>query len=160
MLRSVLPCMNKAICMAMIWMVALPAAYVQAQDHPKAENQTLRGTWIATAGPNRFLRGFWSGEALPNTHDAARGTWTLLSDRGQVLLSGTWSARKSAHEWSGTWNAHVARGRSYSGSWSAAMENSSAKTFEDMLKETFERVVGGGWRSGRMQGNWQLQGSR
>lgn len=136
------------------------AGCAQAEGPPNVETNALRGTWIATAGPNQYLRGFWTGEILPETHDAARGTWTLLSDRGQVLFTGDWTARKSAHEWSGTWTAHVTRGRSFSGSWASAMKDSNAKTFEDMLKETFERLVSGSWQSGKMQGSWQLQGSR
>lgn len=153
--------MKRGICIGLVWAVALLlAACVQAEEPPKPESIALRGTWIATAGPNRYLRGFWTGEILPQTHDAARGTWTLLSDRGQVLLTGDWTARKYTQEWSGAWTAHVARGKSFSGSWAAAMKDSDAKSFEDMLKETFERLVSGSWQSGKMQGSWQLQGSR
>lgn len=152
------PVMNKLICAAMIWIVTLLSA--MAQDQPKPQIEPFRGTWMATVGPNRFLRGFWSGELAPDNHDAARGTWTLLGDRGQVLLTGDWSARKSAQEWSGTWNAHVSHGKPVSGSWATTMEDASAKTFEDLLKKTLQTVVGGSWQSGKMKGNWQLQGSR
>jgi hypothetical protein len=144
-----------------LWIiVVLLASCAVAQERPNPDVGALRGNWIATAGPTRFFRGFWSGEILPGTHNAAKGSWTLLGDRGQILLEGTWSAKKSDGAWQGTWSARVTRGRSFSGSWNAAIADSGAKTFEDMLKQTFEKQVSGSWQSGRLQGNWQLQGSR
>jgi hypothetical protein len=32
------------------------------------------------------------------------------------------------------------------------------KTFEEMLNRAMEKQVSGSWRSGRIQGNWWLQG--
>jgi hypothetical protein len=120
----------------------------------------FRGSWIATVGPTRFFSGRWSGELLPNTRNAAQGSWTLLSEKNQIVLEGTWSARKSSSGWQGAWTARVTRGRSFSGTWQADMAGFNGKTFEDMLQRTLEKQVSGAWRSGRMQGNWWLQSSR
>jgi hypothetical protein len=37
------------------------------------------------------------------------------------------------------------------------MTDFNGKTFEDMLKRTAEKQIGGSWQSGRAQGNWWLQ---
>jgi hypothetical protein len=41
--------------------------------------------------------------------------------------------------------------------WDAAMSDFNGKTFEDMLKRTAEKQIGGSWRSGGAQGNWWLR---
>lgn len=117
----------------------------------------LQGSWIATAGPSRFLRGHWSAQVLPDTKNAASGSWALLSESNQVILEGTWSAQKSTKGWRGTWSARIQKSRTVSGTWDAAMADFNGKTFEDMLKRTAERQIGGSWQSGRAQGNWWLQ---
>ncbi len=124
-----------------------------AQQAPSA----LQGSWIATAGPNRYLRGRWSAQILPATRNAANGSWTLFNESSQIVLEGTWSGRKSASGWEGTWSARIQKGRTVSGTWNAAMADFHGKTFEDMLKQTAEKQIGGSWRSGRAQGNWWLQ---
>ncbi len=123
------------------------------------QEKVFRGSWIATAGPKEVFRGRWSGEALPNTPNAAQGSWTLLSDANRILLEGTWSARKSAQGWHGTWSARTARGQSFSGTWEAGLAGFSGKTLEEMLKRTAEKQISGSWRSGRLSGNWWLSGS-
>ena len=74
---------------------------------------SLQGSWIATAGPSRFLRGRWSAQILPDTKNAANGSWALFSESNQVVLEGTWSARKSESGWRGTWSARIQKGRPY-----------------------------------------------
>ena len=49
----------------------LLASCAVAQQAPSA----LHGSWIATAGPSRFLRGRWSAQVLPATKNAANGSW-------------------------------------------------------------------------------------
>jgi hypothetical protein len=138
----------------------LLASCALAQEHSATGHPSiLRGSWIATAGPRSF-RGRWSGQLLPNTFNVANGSWTLLSDSNQILLEGTWSAQRTLRTWRGTWSARIATGRSFSGSWTADVTDPSNKTFGDMLNSTLEKQVSGSWRSGRMQGNWWLQGSR
>jgi len=124
-----------------------------AQQTPSA----LNGSWIATAGQKRFLRGRWSAQVLPAARNAASGSWALFSESNQVVLEGTWSARKSASGWQGTWSARIQKGRTVSGTWNAAMADFNGKTLEDMLKRTAEKQIGGSWQSGRAQGNWWLQ---
>jgi len=138
------------------FMVLTACAMAQQAPTNPPEN-TLRGTWIATAGPQMF-RGRWWANLSPNTHNSAQGAWTLLSDSNQILLEGTWSARKSPSGWQGTWSARIGEGRSFSGTWSSAQEDINVKTFEDMLKAALQKQVSGSWQKGRMQGNWWLQG--
>ncbi len=134
-------------------MTLLLASCAVAQQAPAV----LRGSWIAAAGPNRVFRGRWSAQALPATKNAAHGSWTLLNDRNQIVLEGTWAARKSARGWRGSWSARIQKGGSVSGAWEAEMADSNRKTFEDMLKGTAEKQIAGSWQSGRAQGNWWLQ---
>ena len=79
-----------------------------------------------------------------------------IGENNQIVLEGTWSARKLASVWQGTWTARI-RGRNVSGTWNAVMADFNGKTFEDMLKRTAEKQIGGSWQSDRAQGNWWLQ---
>jgi len=88
--------------------------------------------------------------------NSAKGSWTLFNESNQIVLQGTWSARKSASDWQGAWSARI-QGRSFSGTWKAEMPDFHGETLEDMLKRTAEMQIGGLWRSGRAQGNWWLQ---
>jgi hypothetical protein len=133
--------------------VMVLVSYAVAQQAPAV----LQGSWIATTAPNRYLRGRWSAEVLPATKNAANGSWTLFNERNQTVLQGTWSARKTAGGWQGTWSARIKKGRTVSGTWNAAMADFNGKTFEDMLKRTAEKQIGGSWQSGRAHGNWWLQ---
>jgi len=106
-----------------------------------------------------MLRGGWSAEVSPGSRNRAQGSWTLLSDAGEILLQGTWSARKADRDWQGTWTARTSNGRSLSGTWSAYLPDFTGKTLEEMLKRTLVKQVAGSWQSGRHQGNWWLDGS-
>ena len=104
----------------------------------------------------RVRRALRHGRLLPPSKNVALGSWTLLSENNQIVLEGTWSARKLADGWQGTWTARI-EGRTVSGMWNAVMTDFNGKTFEDMLKRTAEKQIGGSWQSGRAQGNWWLQ---
>ena len=119
----------------------------------------LGGSWTATAGAGKVFRGTWSAETSPQNPDAARGSWTLLNEAGEVLLQGTWSARKTGAGWQGMWTARPMKGQPLSGTWTADPANLDAKSFGEMLKATATKEIAGGWRSGRYQGNWWLKGS-
>jgi hypothetical protein len=138
--------------------MALAASALAQQAPANPPENTLRGTWIASAGPTQMFRGRWWASLLPNTHNSAQGSWTLLSDSNQILLEGTWSARKSPAGWQGTWSARAGQGRSFSGTWTSALEDINVKTFQDMLKAALQKQISGSWQKGRMQGNWWLQG--
>jgi len=117
------------------------------------------GSWTASVG-DRYLRGMWSGEVSGPSRNAAKGSWTLLSDTGEVIQQGTWSARKTEKGWTGTWLAKDAGGGALSGSWNAELAGFAGKTLEEMLQRTSEKQVAGGWQSGRYQGYWWLEGTK
>ena len=119
---------------------------------------TFSGSWVASTGGDQYFRGMWSGELSGANRNAAGGSWTLVSDSGEVILQGTWSARKSAKAWEGIWSARTVRGETFSGGWNADLAGFVGKTLEEMLKRTQEKQVAGGWKSGRYQGYWWLEG--
>ena len=145
----------KRIVLALTLVVAL---FSRSQSSsPEHDAKSWRGVWIVTAG-QRTLRGRWWATGNPGSHNAGSGSWTLLSDSNQIVLEGTWSARKSQKGWQGTWTARANRGSPFSGTWTSNVPDINAKTFEDLLAATVQQQVAGSWQKGRMQGNWWLQG--
>jgi hypothetical protein len=126
---------------------------------PQESAPIFHGVWTATVSTGQVLRGTWSGQALPHSPNAFRGSWTLLSESNEMLLEGTWSARKTDKGWQGIWTARTLKGGSFSGTWNASLPDFSGKTLEEMLRRTAEKQVAGYWRSGRQQGNWWLDSS-
>jgi hypothetical protein len=133
---------------------------LDAAARPQQASSEWTGTWMATTGGQQYFRGTWSGEVSGADRNAARGAWTLLGDAGDVVMEGTWSARKTREGWQGTWTARVSKGGSLAGSWSADLAGFAGKTMEEMLNRTNEKQVAGSWQSGRYQGYWYLDGSR
>jgi len=139
-------------------LIALLATSALSQDRThQPELPAWRGTWAATAAPTHSFRGHWSAQLLPGTHNAAQGSWTLLSDANQIVREGTWSAQKSPRGWRGTWSARAA-GQRFSGTWTSNLPDSADKSFEVIFQSTIEKQVSGSWRTGRMQGGWWLHG--
>jgi hypothetical protein len=139
-----------------IWtliVVLFMVPWAMAQEAPPA----LHGSWTATAGPNQIFRGTWAGRTLPGKPNLAQGSWTLLSDTGEVILEGTWSTLKDSAAWQGTWTARTAQGQSFSGTWRADLADLKGKTIEEMLESAAKNEVAGWWRSGRYHGNWWLK---
>jgi hypothetical protein len=139
---------------ALLTLAFLASAQGQA---PPAE---LSGMWTATEGNGPAMRGMWLAQILKSSPNAASGSWSLLSDGGEVVLEGTWSARKTGQNWEGSWRARAGNGGSLSGTWSAALGDFRGKTLREMLWLTMEKQIGGSWQSGRHDGNWWLEGSR
>lgn len=141
----------------LIWTVVSLAACsaLAQQDSQNSSEKGWRGTWVASAG-SRSFHGRWWAQLVANSQKAAGGSWTLLSDSNQIVLEGTWSARKSSTGWKGTWAARLNSGQSFSGTWTSDMGD--GKTFQDLLRMTLEKQVTGSWKSRRMQGNWWLMG--
>ncbi len=141
---------------------ALVVALFFGSHGPPAQEAyvAFKGAWTATAGPSQVFRGTWTAQILPDRPNLAEGSWTLVSETGQILLEGTWSAQKARTGWQGTWAARTRRGGSFSGTWKADITDLDAKTFTQMLERTAEKEIAGSWRSGRYQGNWWLKGSR
>jgi hypothetical protein len=138
-----------------LFVALLLVSCVLAQQAPSG----LHGSWTATAGPNQVFRGTWTGQALPGKPNVAQGSWTLVSDTGEITLEGTWSAVKSSAAWQGTWTARTAQGQTFSGTWRADLADFKGKTFQEMLELTAQKEVAGWWRSGGYQGNWWLKSS-
>jgi hypothetical protein len=105
------------------------------------------------------MRGTWLAQVSQGTPNAASGSWSLLNDAGEIVLTGTWSARKTSKSWEGSWAARAKNGRALSGTWSAALADFKGKTMQEMLALTIEKQIGGAWQSGSYQGNWWLEGS-
>ena len=137
-----------------ILLAVLLLACAGSAQQPSPE---LHGTWTATSGSPTFA-GTWGAEISPRTPDYAQGYWTLLNESGERIAQGTWTARKVASRWHGSWTARTSQGGSFSGSWDADMNGSKDKTFVDMLTRTLEKQISGAWQSGRLSGNWWLKG--
>jgi len=140
----------------MVSLAVLPDPAVFGRQEPLE----LTGSWMASTGGERYFRGTWSAEVSPPARNSARGSWTLVGDAGEVVLEGTWSARKTEQGWQGTWTARISRGGALSGSWSADLAGFAGKTIAEMLNRTNEKQVAGSWTSGRYQGYWWLDASR
>jgi hypothetical protein len=127
---------------------------------PQATGGVLYGNWTASAGPSQIFRGTWSAEISQHIPNEANGSWTLVTDSGDVMLEGTWSARKTGAHWQGTWKARTFHGQFFSGTWSAQLPETGNQTFAALLKQTIDKEVNGSWQSGRYQGSWSLTGRK
>jgi hypothetical protein len=127
----------------------------------QAPAPTLRGTWSASVGAAQAVGGTWSA-SLPEAN-VAKGAFTVLNERNQVVLQGTWAATKSAQGWRGSWSARLAGGRrpgqTFTGTWQA--EGALAgRTLSDLLQGTLAQEVTGAWQARGRAGKWRLMGSR
>lgn len=114
----------------------------------------LQGAFTASAGPATF-RGKWSASVSSRQPNTAAGSWILLNDSNDIVLQGTWSARKTGAAWKGTWRARVLKGRGYSGTWTAS-EPGPGRTFADMLQAATKGGAAGTWATGAYGGTWRL----
>jgi hypothetical protein len=119
----------------------------------------LTGMWTASVGNGPAMRGTWLAQVSQGTPNAASGSWSLLNDASEIVLTGTWSARKTPKRWEGGWTARARNGRALSGTWNAALGDFQGKTLQEMLALTMQKQISGAWQSGRYQGNWWLEGS-
>jgi hypothetical protein len=133
-------------------LLLLPPPAVRAQ-----QSTPLQGSWTASVGPTEIFRGMWAAETSPQDRNFARGSWTLLNDSGEVILQGTFSAKKIGTGWAGTWTARAAKGSALSGAWSADLPALTGKTIEDMLQQATTKEAAGAWQSGGRQGHWWLK---
>jgi len=125
----------------------------------QSSTKELTGMWTASVGNGPPMRGTWLAQVAQGTPNAASGSWSLLNNASEIVLTGTWSARKTPKSWEGSWAARARNGRALSGTWSANLADFKGKTIEEMLALTIERQIGGAWQSGGYQGNWRLEGS-
>jgi hypothetical protein len=119
----------------------------------------LTGRWLATAADGRVFAGTWSAAFAVATPNAAVGSWKLVDEGGvNVLMRGTWSARKVQGAWRGTWAARVEGGGAAAGQWTADDKTAAgAKTFRELLTLTSEKQIAGTWRAGHSHGFWWLK---
>jgi hypothetical protein len=124
----------------------------------EAPGKPAEGVWTATNASGQAFRGLWTADVTRETPDVALGTWTLTDGIGDVVMNGTWSARKAPRGWRGTWSARIAASNQVlSGTWEAdASKLKGAKTFRDMLLLPATRQIAGVWHMGRAHGNWWL----
>jgi hypothetical protein len=127
----------------------------------RGQNSTneLTGMWAAGVENGLLMRGTWLAQVSAGAPNSASGSWSLLNDASEIVLTGTWSARKTQKSWEGNWMARVKDGRSLSGTWTAGLGDFKGKTMQEMLALTMQKQIGGEWQSGRQQGNWWLEGS-
>jgi hypothetical protein len=125
----------------------------------QSSTNELTGMWTASVGNGPLMRGTWLAQVSQGTPNAASGSWSLLNDASEIVLTGTWSARKTPKSWEGSWTARARNGRALSGTWSANLGDFKGKTMQEMLALTIEKQIGGAWQSGSYQGNWWLEGS-
>jgi len=132
---------------------------IDVTAHGQSSTNELTGMWTASVGNGLLMRGTWLAQVSQGTPNAASGSWSLLNDASELVLTGTWSARKTPRRWEGNWTARAKNGRSLSGTWSAGLGDFKGKTMQEMLALTMQKQIGGTWQSGRYQGNWWLEGS-
>lgn len=120
----------------------------------------VRGSWAATAPPNRTFEGTWTAQAGGTDPNTAQGSFTLLN-QSRIAAQGTWSAVKAATSWSGSWQARIAGdNRLWSGAWRTELANTDKRSLTDLLQHALEEQVSGTWSSGRLRGAWSLRGYR
>jgi hypothetical protein len=133
---------------------AVTAATVAAAPRP-----VVQAVWLAQAGAAMF-HGNVSAQALPTSGNAIVGSWTLTNDDGAVTMRGTWSGKKSARGWTGTWQAKVAPGGgNFAGTWQAVPPAGfPGKTFEDLFLAVGTVQISGYWKArGGATGAWWLK---
>jgi hypothetical protein len=141
---------------ALVALLALATASASAAEAPTPAPQ---GTWTATNAGGQVFRGAWTAEIAAATPDDAVGTWTLTNGIGDVVMNGTWSARKAPRGWRGAWSARIGgTNQVLAGTWEAddsALKG--AKTFRDLLARSADKQIAGVWHLGRAHGNWWLK---
>jgi hypothetical protein len=143
-------------------LLALASAPLARAGEPvatPAAGPPLTGRWLATAADGRAFAGTWSAAFAVETPNAAVGSWKLIDESGtKVLMRGTWTARRAAGAWRGSWAARVEGGGDASGKWTAdAATAAGAKTFRELLALTRDKQIAGTWTAGRNHGNWWLK---
>jgi hypothetical protein len=135
-------------------LILLATAAVAARPRP-----VVQALWVAQAGTATF-HGTLSAQALPTSGNTVIGSWTLANDDGVVTMRGTWSGKKSARGWAGTWQAKDEPGGGrFAGAWQAVPPPEfHGKTFEDLFLAIGSVHMSGYWKSrGGAAGAWWLK---
>ena len=153
--------MRRAVERLVLAAILLAATTARAGDLPAPmSTPALSGIWTAMNSSRQVFRGAWTAEVAVATPNVALGTWTLTNEQAQILMGGSWSARKVPHGWRGAWSARVGSSNQiFSGTWDADESTlKGAKTFRDMLARTADKQLAGIWHMGRAHGTWWLKG--
>jgi hypothetical protein len=126
------------------------------KDSNGQASPALQGLWTAWVGSEAF-HGKWTAVTSSRTPDWAYGAWIMQNEAGDIILQGTWSARKTGAGWKGTWSARVNSGQKYSGSWTASSPNPSSETFAGMLDAAAKERASGTWSTDQLAGSWSLK---
>jgi len=94
----------------------------------------LDGSWTASLGSGQIFQGTWSAQTSRQNLNAARGSWTLLNEAGEIVMEGTSSAQKMGQDWQGTRTSRARKGAPLSGTWNADLLSFSGKTIQAMLR--------------------------
>ena len=133
----------------LLLILALPAA---------AQPTTWSGAWSATAGDHaRAFEGTWDA-TVGDDPDTAAGNWALRDQAGAVLASGSWAARKDGKIWKGGWQARLASGQLYAGTWRAQSALRSPSHFSELFAFALTHVASGTWHMGAAHaGGWSIR---
>ena len=134
------------------------ASWAAPEEPSTPVESTFTGTWTATVGKSRTLHGRWVGQAIPGDPHSAHGSWTLTGRQGKSVLTGTWSARKTAQGWRGNWSAQASTGPTTGGTWRADLPADPESTLQDFLEKLSQEEIAGTWGSARLAGSWLLTG--
>ena len=119
----------------------------------------VQAVWVAQSGTTMF-HGNVSAQALPTSGNALVGSWTLANEDWAVMMQGTWSGKKSARGWTGTWQAQVATGAAPSTERGRPSRRPASKArlsrISSARSATFQ--ISGYWKSrGGTSGAWWLK---
>jgi len=122
------------------------------------QSKTWHGTWSATVGNSgRVLSGTWDA-SLAKDQDSVVGNWAITDPNGATLGVGTWSARKEAKTWRGSWQARTASNQTYSGTWSALTDLPATTHISGLFDSAATQPVSGTWRMGsEYAGAWSIR---
>ena len=113
------------------------------------------GTWTAT-GAGQTLSGAWT--AQPHTEpNTMWGKWSLRDPYGREMAGGSWSARKVAKAWRGSFQAQVVGGSAVSGNWTARVGKGADASFTELFESAMKAAVSGSWHRGRRAGAWSIR---
>jgi hypothetical protein len=125
-----------------------------------AQPKTWSGSWSANAGnDSRAFGGTWDA-TLGDDPETVLGNWTMLDQSGATLAAGTWSARKDERIWKGSWQARLASGQLYSGTWQAQSQLRSPSHFSELFEFALTKAASGAWHMGNAHsGGWSIRTS-
>lgn len=139
-------------------LVVILGISLAATAQNKSPSKAWRGTWSATVGNGaRVFGGTWDA-TLGDDPDTVIGNWAITDQSGTTMASGTWAAHKDEKVWRGSWQARVASGQVYSGTWRAQAQLASTARISELFELSLGKAVSGTWRmGGEYAGAWSIR---